>query len=158
MRKANVRVVELDDAFVNGRLQRLQHSLAVSIRCRDELDRRPGERRGLEQDIAGVGRQAVETAAEQLAQAVGNAQGLSRRRPRVRAHELAPQLERKERITGRRLLHAGELWSGQLEPEPLLEQTMQRAERERAEREPLQPLFREEAARARGHSRPRAPA
>ena len=69
-----------------------------------------------------------------------------------------PSSSAKNGIARRRLLHAGELWSGQLEPEPLLEQTMQRAERERAEREPLQPLVREEAVELEAALRPRAPA
>ena len=104
-----------------------------------------------------VGRRARRPPSSSL-QALGNPQGPARRRPRVRADELAPQLECEKGITGRRLLHAGELWSGQLEPEPLLEQTMHRGRAERAEREPLAAARPGRSARARGHSRPRAPA
>ena len=45
MREAHARVVELDDALPDGRLERLEDPLAVAVRGRDELDRRPGERR-----------------------------------------------------------------------------------------------------------------
>ena len=49
--------------------------------------------------------------------------------PRVRADELAAELECEERVAGGRFLHSGELRPGQLEPEPLLEQAVKRAER-----------------------------
>ena len=95
--------------------------LAVSMRCRDQLDRRPGERRDLEQDIDRVrpGSRARRPPSSSC-RLSGTGKARPGVRPRVRADELAPQLEREERIARRRLLHAGELGTRQLEPEPLL--------------------------------------
>ena len=70
-------------------------------------------------------RQPGEAAAEQLRRRLGHRQGSAGGRARVRAYELAPQLEREEGIARRRLLHAGELGAGQVEPESLLEQAVQ---------------------------------
>ena len=122
MGEADARAVELDHALAHGRVERLEHALAVAVRRGDELDRRPGERSDQEQDVERLAGKPGEAAAEQLAQALGNAQRLARRGPRARADELAAELEREERVAGRRLLHAGELRARQLEPEPLLEQ------------------------------------
>ena len=126
--------------------------LLISVRCRDELDGRPCERRHLEEDVDRVRRQPGEAAAEQLLQALGHRQGTARRRPRVRAHELASELEREERIARRRLLHAGELGPRQLQPESLLEQAMDGCQAERAEGEPLEPRLREGALELEGLS------
>ena len=130
----------------------------IAVSSRDDLDRRPGQRCDLQQDVERVAVQAGEAATEQLTQALGDAQRPARSWSCTRSDELPAELEREEGVASRCLLHADELRSGQLEPELLLEQTMQRAERERAEREPLQPSFREEAVELEGHSRPRAPA
>ena len=122
VREAEPRVVELDDAFPHGRLERLEDTLPVSVRRRDELDRRPRERCDLEEDVDRLRWQPGEPAAEQLPQAFGNPQGPTGRRPRVRPNELASELEREERVARRRLLDAGELRPRQVETEPLLEQ------------------------------------
>ena len=137
MREAQARVVELDDAFPHRRLERLEDALPVSVRRRDQLDRRPGERRDLEEDVDRLRRQPGEAAAEQLVQALRHSQRPAGRRSRVRPDELAAELEREERVARRCLLDAGELRPRQLEPEPLLEQMVERAQAERAEREPL---------------------
>ena len=97
------------------------------MRCRDQIDRRPGERRDLEQDIEGLAGSRARRPPSSSRKVSGTRQGLARRRARVRAYELAPELEREEGIARRRLLHAGELGAGQVEPEPLLEQAVQRA-------------------------------
>ena len=59
MREPNVRSIELDHTLAYGRLQRLEHPCLVSVRSGHDFDRRTGERRNLEQDIAGVGRKSA---------------------------------------------------------------------------------------------------
>ena len=108
------------------RLERLQNALPLTVGRRHELDRRPRERGHQQQDVERLAGQAREAAAEQLAQALGHAQRLAGRRPRARPDELAAELEREERVARGRLLHACELRPRQLEPEPLLEQVMER--------------------------------
>jgi hypothetical protein len=49
--EADTRVIELDDAFPDGRLETPEDALAIAVRRRDHLDRRPGEGRDLQQDI-----------------------------------------------------------------------------------------------------------
>ena len=53
MREPKARVVELDDSFAHGRLERFEDALPISVRLRDQVDRRPGQRRDLEQDVDG---------------------------------------------------------------------------------------------------------
>src|SRR5262249_18300025 len=78
-----------------------------------------------------------QAAAEQLPQALRNVQDLARRRPGACADELTPQLEREERVSRRRFLDSHELRPGQVEPEPLDEQYVERTEAERSEPEPF---------------------
>ena len=106
--------------------ERLQDALPLAVGRRHQLDRRPRERGDEQQDVERLAGEACKPAAEQLAQALGHAQRLAGRRSRVRSDELAAELQREERVARGRLLHAGELRPRQLEPEPLLEQAMQR--------------------------------
>ena len=116
MCEAHGRVVELDDGLLRRRLQCLEHAIALSVRRCQQLDSRPGERGDEEQDVERLPGKTGEAAAEQLVEAFRNAERLARGRPRVRPHELTAELEREERVSGGRLLHAHELWAGQLEP------------------------------------------
>ena len=122
-----LRTVELDHALLArpsralasrapGRPARLRPARPLGARAP-----RPGPGR------PGLGGQPGEAIAEQFAQALGNPQGVARCRPRVRPYELAPELQREERITGGQLLHSAELVPRQLESEPLLEQSVGRA-------------------------------
>ncbi len=91
-----------------------------------------------------------QTPAEQLVQALGDAQRLARRWPCIGALELATELERKERVTRRGLENAGELRPGQLEPEAIPEQMVERAETQWPDPEPLEPLVGEGALELEG--------
>ena len=127
-------VVELDHSFVGARLECGDDALAISVRVRDQIDRRSSERGDLEQDIEGLAGQPGE-GGRRAAPATSRArQGPAGGRARVRAYQLAAQLQREEGIARRRLLHPGELGSRQLEPEPLLEQAVHGGQTERAER------------------------
>ena len=57
------------------------------------------------------------------------------------ANELTPELEREERVPRCRLLYARQLGSGQLEPEPLLEQPMERTDAQRPQLELREPFL-----------------
>ncbi len=115
------------------------------MRVGDQVDRRPGERGGLEQDVDGLRRQAGEAAAEQLVQGLGHRQGATGREPRVRTDELTAQLEREERVPRGRIGETDELRPSQLETESLLEHVVKRGQAERADRQQLEPLFPEGA-------------
>ena len=145
MCEANGGVVELDHSFVGAGLECRDDPLAISVRGRDQIDRRSSERCYLKQDIEGLAGQPGEAAAEQVLQGLGHRQGSAGDRARVRAYELAPQLQREEGIARRRLLHPGELGARQVEAESLLEQPMHRGQTERADRDPLEPSVRERA-------------
>ncbi len=137
MCESHGRLVELHDGVVRRRLQRFENTVPLAVRRRNEIDRRSCERRDQQQDVERLPGEACQPAAEQLAQALGHAQRLARRRSRVRSDELAAELQGKERVARGRLLHAGELGPRQLEPQPLLEQAVHGGERERADRQPL---------------------
>jgi hypothetical protein len=64
MRKADVRVLNLDQTFVDSRVQRLKHLILVSIGGREELDRGPSERGREEQDVSDLALQPGDPAAE----------------------------------------------------------------------------------------------
>ena len=140
--RSEARVVELDHSLPGGRSRAPRRRVSRSpCAADDELDRRPGERRGRRgQSPVSVGSRARRPPSSSL-QALGHAARLG---PavglRVRADELAPELEREERVARRRLLDAGELRPGQIETEPLLEQVVERRQAERAEREPREPI------------------
>ncbi len=106
MGEADARVVELDHALPGGSIEGLDDGLAVPVCLDHELDRRTGERGSEEDDVARIGRKPGEAAAEELVQALGNGQGPAGGRPGARADELAPELEREERVARRRLLDA----------------------------------------------------
>ena len=110
---------------------------------RHQLDSRPGERGGEEHDVAGLGGQSREAAVEQLVQALGHPERAAGLGSRARPDELAPELEREERIAGRRVLHPGELRTGQVEPSPFLQQVMKRTQAQRTEHETGQTVVRE---------------
>ena len=153
MREADALAVELDHALRAGRVERLLDACALPVRGCHDVDRRPGERRDQQQDVEGFARKAGEAAAEQVAKAVRHMQRLARRGPRARADELAPEFEREEGVAGRRLLHPGQLGSRELEPEALLEEPVNAAEAERADRELVEPLLGERALELEGHCR-----
>ena len=145
MGETETRVVELDHSLPSGGVERLDDRLTVPVRRGDELDRRAGERRCEEDDVAGIGREPGEAAAEELVQALGDGQGLAGGRPGARADELAPELEREERVACRRLLNTDELRPGQIETDSLPQQVVQRPHAQRADREPREPFRRESA-------------
>ena len=102
----------------------------------------PG-RRGDEQDLDRLDRELGEPGAKQLPKAVRDRQRLAGLELRAATDELAAELEREERVAAARLPDPSELGSGELEAKPGLEQPVQRADAERAERQPRQPAFRE---------------
>ena len=138
-------LVEFHDGVVRRRPQRFENTVPLAVRRRHELDRRSCERGDQQQDVERLAGEACQPASEQLAQALGHAQRLARRRSRVRSDELPAELQCKERVARGRLLHAGELGPRQLEPQPFLEQAVHGGERERADRQSLEPLVRERA-------------
>ena len=139
MRETHLRAVELDHTLVNRRTQRVDDALRVPVRRGDQLHRRPRQRRHLEQHVPGVGRQAGESTTEQLLQARGHPHQTSGR-ARVRPHELAPQLQREERIARGHGPQADELGPCEVERELVLEQMVQRTQTQRTHRQASQPL------------------
>src|SRR5262249_51701379 len=88
-------------------------------------------------------RQPGQTLAEHLAEAFRYAQRLACRRARASANQLAADLESKERVPCSRLVDADKLGSGQLQVEPLLQQGVDSADGERADRQLFDPPLRE---------------
>ena len=89
-------------------------------------------------------------------EALGHSPRPAGSRCRLRLGELASELQREERVPARRLLQSRQLRSRQLQIEPPSEQVVQRAQAERSNPEPLQPLFGErllelERRREAGH-------
>ena len=109
---------------------------------RDQLDRRPRDRRSQEQDVDGLAGSRARRPPSSSLQAVGHPQRPAGLRPRARADELTTQLEREERISCRGLLHADELRPRQLEAESLLQQAVKRGQADRPERDTLDALLR----------------
>ena len=70
--------------------------------------------------------------------------------PRAGADELPAELEREERIAPGRFPDTDELRAGELEAEPLLEERVDGADAERAERDLLEPRGREGAVELDG--------
>ena len=145
MGEAETRVVELDHSLPRGTVEGLHDGLTVPVRLDHELDRRAGERRCEEDDVARIGREPGEAAAQELVQALGHRQGLPGGRSGVRPDELAAELEREERVPCRRLLHPHELRPGQIETDPHPQEVMERPQAQRADREPSEPIRRESA-------------
>ena len=115
------------------------------MRLDDELDRRAGERRCEEDDVARVRREPRQAAPEELVEALGHRQGPPGGRPGARPDELPPELECEERVARRRLLNPDELGPGQIETDSLPQQVVQRPHAQGADREPREP-FRSESA------------
>ena len=151
MREANTRAVEHDHVLVGGELERLQSLLAIAVGCRHDLRRRPATRRGHEQDLTRLLRQTVQAPTEQGARLPGSVQRPSRLEPDRVSRELAAELERKERVTCRRIAHPGELGSGQLQFEPALEQLVECPHAERTERELQVSALGQRAVKLEGH-------
>ena len=145
MGEAETRVVELDHSLPGGGVEGLDDGLTVPVCLDHELDRRAGERRGEEDDVARIGREPGEATAEELVQALGDGQGLAGGRPGARADELAPQLQREERVARRRLLNTDELRPRQIEADPLSQQVVERPQAQRADRESREPIRRKRA-------------
>ena len=64
MREPDAGVVELDHALTDGKLEPGTNPVGASVRRRDHLGRRSGERSSLEQNIEGLAGQASQSAAE----------------------------------------------------------------------------------------------
>ena len=109
MREAQAGIVELDDPLPHSRFERSEHSLSISVSWRRPAPPSAARAPRPEAGRRRLGRQLGEAAAEQLAQALRYSQRLTGRGPRVRANQLASELEREERVTGCCLLHATEL-------------------------------------------------
>jgi hypothetical protein len=114
-------IVELDHALTHSRLEGFLDGSLVAICGRDQLDRRPGQSGTEHEDVERLGRQPSETAAEELVQARRDGQRQAGLRPRARANQLTAELERKERVAFRDLLHPSKLGPGQLQPKPVPE-------------------------------------
>ncbi len=109
VREAHVRVVELDHALPNGLLERVEDGLPVAVGGGDEVDRRPRERCDLQQDVERLTGSRARRPPSSSRRLSGTRSGWPGDRPRVRADELAAELEREERVARRRLVHAREL-------------------------------------------------
>ena len=150
----------LDHAVPLGRRERCQDMLRGAVRGCDRLRGRVPGRGGDEQDLDRLDRELGEAGAKQLPEAVRDRQRLAGLELRAAADELAAELEREERVAAARLPDPSELGPGELEAKPGLEQPVQRADAERAERQPRQPALPGTRARARSaprHPPPRAP-
>ena len=146
MRSASNSTTPSAPAESSARSTRVRSPCAVA----DDVDRRPGERRDQQEDVEGLARKAGEAAAEQVAQAVRHVERLARRGPRARSDEFATEFQCEEGVAGRRFLYPCQFGSGELEPEPLLEEPVNAAEAERADRELLEPLPGERRSSSKG--------
>ena len=146
----------LDHAVPLGRRERCQDVLRGAVRgCNRLRGRVPGRGRD-EEDLDRLDRELGEAGAKQLPEAVRDRQRLAGLELRAAADELVAELEREERVAAARLPDPGELEPGELEAKPGLEQPVQRADAERAERQPCQPAFRNARSSSSGTSTPSA--
>jgi hypothetical protein len=121
--------VQHDDARSLRLLERREGGFAVLSGGTHQVDRRPGQRRDVEQGLAHRRRELVESLAQQLAQAlrdldaVGAAAG---HRPR--------DLEREVRIAAGDAMDTLELRPCQLQPEPQMQQVLELPDVKRRQR------------------------
>ena len=140
MRETDLGVVQDDDPLSDGCLEPSQDAIPVSVGRGDDVDVRPRERGDQQQHVERLAGKAGKTAAEQLAQAVRDAERLARRRARVRSDQFPAKLQCEERVAGGRFLYTCQFGPVQLEPEPLLEETVKGTNAERAECQSLESL------------------
>jgi hypothetical protein len=143
--EADARVSQFDDLLTDGRRQRLAYARGVPMRRGHQLDRRTRQRRNVQQDVGGLGGKPREPATQQLSQALGHAHPGGLRRTRLRVQNLAPELEREERVSLAGVLDAPELCPREFERQFFLDQIAEGAPAQGAQREPRQPLLRERA-------------
>ncbi len=74
-------------------------------------------------------------------QALRHAQAPACYSPRGSRDEVTAELERKERVSARRITHPGELRARQFQPKPFLEQSIQRGQTQRLEPHPFVALL-----------------
>ena len=110
------------------------------------------ERGGSAERGARVGRQRVDPVAHELLKLVGNGQRLARCRDRSEPLERAAQLEREERIAGGHVVDPPQRRAGEAELDPGSKEAVHRAEAERLDVEPNQPVVDER--RRNGLARP----
>ena len=134
MREANVGSVQADHTLAHGQVERVQRLLAaLPVHGREQLDRRTRGRGRRQQHVGRLRGQPRQAHTQELAQALGQVQRLTRRGPRTRPRQLTRELEREERVTPARVQHPNELRTRQLERETRLQQRTElgRAERRR---------------------------
>ncbi len=119
----------------SGRLERLEDALPVAVGRRDQLDRRPRQRRDLKSrrrpSPSGSRARRPPSSSRRLSGTRNAWPGTGRVSVRTSSR---PSSSAKNGLPADRLLHAGELGPRQLEPETLLEQMVQRSKAQWAER------------------------
>ena len=124
MREADATVLAGDDAGLDGRVERL--GICRVGTAADELDRRTGQSGSREEEILRAAGQFRNSAGNELLQVGRQGERFPRRGGISSREHLARDLERKERVSFRRLfdpLQRQPRWGA---PEPLLDQRVQR--------------------------------
>ena len=128
----------LEHPFAQRDLERREDSVAVAIARRHQLGRRPGERGRVHQHVERLGGQAGQPTAENVGQTLRHPRHASGPRPRPRVKQLTAQFEGEERVARGGRVQSHELWSCQLQTQPVLEQAMHSSRGERRERAVLE--------------------
>jgi hypothetical protein len=135
MREPDPAAVDLDDADPGRSIQLL---LGV-----DRGHRRRRQRRRCRQRGTHFGREAGDPIADDLAQRGGNRKRYPWLRLDLALAQQPPEFERVERISSRRLVHAPQQRTREGDTDPRAQKTVQRADRDRADRETANAFRRE---------------
>ena len=143
--ETNTLVVQLQDRRSLGCAKPPAHRRRVGCRRLDDRDRRLAEQRDRLEHLANILRQRRQPRRDEIGERRRNRQPLTRARTLTRLLERAPELERIERIPARRLVKLDKRRSRKRDAETLAQQTMSRADTQRAEPQPPQPFARKRA-------------
>jgi len=132
VRESDRIAVQLDDPCV--------HRFLDCLGVWNERERRPIQRRRDEQRLAGSRRKPAEPALDEIAQSGRHGKRLTWNGLAVGLEVRARELQREERVAGRRLVQLQKRGAGKLRSEPQVDELIDRADAERAESDPSQSL------------------
>jgi hypothetical protein len=142
VREAHALAVQLQHAPAH---RPLQVRGCVTTRRREERHGRLRERGRAENEHPPPRRQPRDPIANELAEIARNRERLPRGRPRAAPLQLAPELEREERIPLAHLGHSHQHRARKVEPEASPQQLVERSQRQRREGDAQQPIVSERA-------------
>ena len=143
--EANTLVIELQDRRSLCCAKPPAHCRGVGCHRLDDRDRGLAEQRNRLEHLANLLRQRRQPRRDETGERRRNRQPLTRAGAFTRLLERAPELERIERIPARRLVKLDKRRSRKRDTEPLAQQTMSRADTQRAEPQSPQQLVRKRA-------------